>query len=69
MKKTLQILLGDASKYYKKHVALKKWINNEPEDVISFGEDPLKVIKEAKDKGYENPILLYIPDPNIIYIF
>jgi hypothetical protein len=68
--KTLQILIGDdTSKYHEKYVTLKKWVNNESKDVIAFGENPLKVLQEAKDKGYKSPIMFYVPNPNKTSIY
>lgn len=66
--KNFSILLIDNSKYYEKYLALRKWINNKNEDIISFGKNLSKVIKESNEKGFTNPIILYVPNPEKYFI-
>ncbi len=62
-----RILSGkeDAKKYAGNYIALrfrgKGFINGR---VISYGEDPVKVVEEAKSKGYNEPVIFYVPKPN-----
>jgi hypothetical protein len=52
--------------YDGKYVALK---SRKEEHVISFGDDPKKVFDEAKQKGIENPVIVFVPKADSIYIY
>jgi hypothetical protein len=52
--------------YAGKYVALKS--RNE-EIVISSGDDPKKVFDEAKQNGIKNPVIIFIPKADSIYIY
>ena len=59
-----QILIEEnAEKYYGKYVAFfdKK--------IISYGKNPSKVFCSAKKKGYEDPVILFVPKPDIGFCF
>jgi hypothetical protein len=45
----------DLSKYDKKFVTLYSFGGR----VASYGDDPVKVLREAKEKGAEEPVLFY----------
>lgn len=38
-------------------------------EIIAYGTDVGKIIKQARKKGYQEPVILFIPDPNITYIY
>ena len=48
------ILLKDSERYEGKYVAKKSFIS---EDVITSGDDPVKVYEEARNKGIEEPVI------------
>jgi hypothetical protein len=52
--------------YEGKYIALKS--RNE-EHVVSFGDDPKKVFDEAKQKGIENPVIIFVPKTGNVYIY
>jgi len=37
--------------------------------IIGVGDDPETAIKEALSKGYNDPVLLYIPEKEIVHIY
>ena len=37
--------------------------------VITVGNNPIKVLKKAKEKGYKKPIISRIPTENTSYVF
>ena len=54
------------AKYAGKYVALK---SRKEEYVVSFGDDPKKGFDEARQKGAENPVLVFVPKTDSIYIY
>lgn len=52
--------------YAGKYVALKSRIEKE---IVSFGDDPKKVFDEAKQKGIENPVIIFVPKADSMYIY
>lgn len=52
--------------YAGKYVALK---SRKEETVISSGDDPKKVFDEAKQNGIENPVIIFIPKADSVYIY
>jgi hypothetical protein len=60
------LIQGDASRYYEKYVAFPSFSSRE---VVAFGEDPVKVMEEARSKGHKGPVLLYVPNPEESQIY
>jgi len=56
----------DAERFEGKYVALASL---EDGKVISGGEDPEKILAEAAEKGFPNPILLFVPDKDTVSIY
>lgn len=38
-------------------------------EIVAHGTDLGKMFQEAKRKGATEPVLLFVPDPNITYIY
>lgn len=53
-------------KYAGKYVALKS--KNE-QNVVSCNVDPKKAFDEARQKGIEKPVILFVPQSDSIYIY
>ena len=51
----------DPSKFYDTHITHPTFNDQR---IISSNKDPLIAIKEARAKGFQNPVSIYIPDPN-----
>ncbi len=49
-----------------KYVALASFLDR---TVIATGDDPKEVVKQAREAGYENPVIFFIPqqDVNLVY--
>jgi hypothetical protein len=60
-----QILIKE-KKYRGTYVAVKDISHTK---VISSGKDPKKVQDEAVKKGFDNPLLIYVPKKNMVHIF
>jgi hypothetical protein len=53
-------------KYQGKYVATKSFNNNK---IIASGKDPIKVRQEAIKSGAKSPVVVYVPESTMIYIF
>ncbi len=59
-------VVKNSEKYSGKYVAVKSFSDR---DVISFGEEPVKVVESAKDKGFEEPVLIFIPEKGMLNVY
>ncbi|MBI3582705.1 MAG: hypothetical protein HY096_01990 [Nitrospinae bacterium] len=60
------VLVNNIEKYSGKYVATKTF---KDKDVISFGDDPVKVFNDAKKAGADDPVVFYIPEKDTIHIY
>lgn len=60
------VLLPDGEKYAGEYVCLKSFADRE---VVSHGENPTEAIREAENKGFSHPVILYVPQKGISLIF
>ena len=61
-----RMLVKDWEKYSCKYVATRSFKDN---DVVCAGTDPVKVIQEAKKKGAQDPVLIYVPEKGMTHIY
>lgn len=61
-----EIILVTDEKYEGKYVAMKSFADRE---VVASGDDPVKVMKQAKDKGIVSPFLHFVPERDITLIY
>ena len=47
------------------YVAIKSFDDN----TIVGGDNPEKALREAEMKGFKDPVLLYVPEKNIVHIY
>lgn len=59
-------LLKDGEKYGGKYVATESFSSQR---IISTGSDAKIVRKEAQDRGYEHPVVFYVPQKGAIHIY
>jgi hypothetical protein len=59
-------IINNAKKYAGKYVATASFNDKK---VIASGKDASKVRKQAIDKGYKSPVMLFIPRKNTIHIY
>jgi hypothetical protein len=52
--------------YWGEYVAVKSFTDRE---VVSHGEIPLDVVNEAKEKGFKEPVLLFIPEKGMLNVY
>jgi len=49
-----------------RYVAMKGFDDN---TIVWVGDNPASALKEAEAKGVRNPVLLYIPEEDIVHIY
>ncbi len=59
-------LVRNARKYEGEYVTTCSFNDNK---VISHGIDPVKVVEEAKRKGIENPVIIFVPEKNMAHAY
>lgn len=62
----MQQALIKEKKYRGNYVAIKDIKHSK---VISSGKDPKKVRDEAVKKGFDDPLVVYVPRENMVQIF
>lgn len=59
-------VLINGSKHSGKYVAIEDFGSKK---VIADGESPDKVYSEAVDKGYDNPVVFFVPLKDMVQIY
>jgi hypothetical protein len=60
------VMLKDGEKYCGQYVAMESF---QKRDVITFGHEPKAVMESAKQKGFEHPVIFYVPDKGTVGIY
>lgn len=60
------LIKADGKKYGGKYVATRSIRDRR---VVSSGDDPSKVLSEAKAKGAGDPVIIYVPKRGMTYLF
>lgn len=56
----------NTNEYNGRYVTMKSF---EDHTVVGVGDDPETAIKDAVSKGYKDPVLLYIPEKEVVHIY
>jgi hypothetical protein len=59
-------VLVKTDKYNGRYVAMKSF---EDSTVVGSGEDPETALKEAAAKGFKDPVLVFIPEKEMVHIY
>jgi len=62
----MEKILLTTNEFNGRYVAMKSVEDN---TVVGVGEDPSEALKEAEAKGFRNPVLLYVPEKDLIQIY
>ncbi len=62
----MEKLLVNTHQYDGRYVALKSF---EDHTVMGVGDEPEVAIREAQAKGCKEPVLLYIPEKELVHIY
>lgn len=58
--------LLQTDKYNGQYVAMKSF---EDYTIVGVGDGPDDALRDARSHGYENPVLLYIPEKEVVHIY
>jgi len=61
-----KVLVKDSRKFGGKYVATRSFKSNK---VLCAGTDPVKVIREAKEMGARDPVLIFVPKEGTVHIY
>ena len=62
----MEKLLVATDEYNGRYVALKSFDDN---TIVGVGDNPEEALKIAERKGFKNPVLLYIPEKDLVHIY
>ncbi|HYA91593.1 MAG TPA: DUF5678 domain-containing protein [Thermodesulfobacteriota bacterium] len=62
----MEKILVTTDEFNGRYVAMKSVDDN---TIVGVGDNPEKALREAEGKGFENPILLYIPEKDLVHIY
>lgn len=62
----MERILVATDEFNGRYVAMKSFDDN---TVVGFGEDPEKALRDAEAKGFMEPVLLYIPERDLVHIY
>lgn len=60
-----ELIEKDGNDYSGEYVTVP---NKDSKEVISHGKNVVKVIKETKTLGYNNPVIIYVPEKDPVRI-
>lgn len=62
----MEKVLVTTDEFNGRYVAMKNFDDN---TIVGVGDDPEEALRDAEAKGFKNPILLYIPEKDIVHIY
>jgi hypothetical protein len=60
-----QVLLNTEN-YNGRYGALRSF---EDHTIVGAGDDPESALNDARAKGFDNPVLLYVPEREVVHIY
>ena len=58
----------DWTKIYKKYKGLWVALKEDEKTVVGSGKTAKEAVEQAREKGYENPIITHMPDKIVTYV-
>jgi len=62
----MEKLLVSSEEYNGRYVAVKSFDDN---TIVGVGDDPERALDDAERKGFKNPVLLYVPERDVVQIY
>ena len=62
----MEKILVTTDEFNGRYVAMKSVDDN---TIVGVGEDPEKALRDAERKGFKDPVLLYIPEKDLVHIY
>jgi hypothetical protein len=62
----MEKILVTTDEFNGRYVAMKSVEDN---TIVGVGENPEKALKDAEAKGFKEPVLLFIPERELVHIY
>ena len=62
----MEKIMVNTDKYNGRYVAMKSF---DDYTIVGVGDDPEAALKDAKSKGCKEPVLLYVPEKELVHIY
>ena len=62
----METVLVNTNEYDGRYVAMKSFDDH---TIVGVGDDPEAALNDAISKGYKNPVLLYVPEKEVVHIY
>ena len=62
----MEKLLVSSEEYNGRYVAVKSFNDN---TMVGVGDDPERVLNDVERKGFKNPVLLSMPEKDVVQIY
>lgn len=62
----MEKILVNTDEFNGRYVAVKSFDDN---TIVGAGDNPETALKEAETKGFKDPVLIYVPEENIVHIY
>jgi len=62
----MEKLLINTDEYNGRYIAM---ISFEDSTIVGVGDTPEEALFDAKKKGYTDPVLIYVPEKDIVHIY
>jgi hypothetical protein len=62
----MERILVTTDEFNGRYVAMKSVEDN---TIVGVGDDPERARREAEKKGFKKPVLLYIPEKDLVHIY
>jgi len=62
----MEKILVSTDEFSGRYVAMKSFEDN---TIVGVGDDPERALKEAEARGFNNPVLLYVPEKDLVHIY
>jgi len=61
----MEKLLINTDEFNGRYVAMKSFDDN---SIVGIGDTPEEALKDAERNGFKDPVLLYIPEKDVVHI-
>lgn len=62
----MEKLLINTDEFNGRYVAMKSFDDN---SIVGIGDTPEEALKDAERNGFKDPVLLYIPEKDVVHIY
>lgn len=62
----MEKVLVTSNEFNGRYVAMKTFEDN---TIVGVGDNPEEALKDAEGKGFKDPVILYIPEEDVVHIY